>query len=345
MHLRLCALILTFLLASCSDKDEIDLNAPVDPLPDFAKIEDTKARKQAFFDYLKPLAERANAEILAERKIAEDWNGSDTPDASVKALLDKYEIRASDPKQQKELLLRRVYPVPVSLTLAQAASESAWGTSRFAREANNLFGQWCYSPGCGLVPSRRAPGAFHEVAKFENPLEAVRSYMRNINSHPVYQPLRIERQKQVSQQGYATGEVVANGLQRYSERGAMYIYDVRKLIYRNKLDLLDIPEGVDAPARMTKPERPQVMLAGRQETGRDRETSDEDRMQAEQAELGDTLPSAEASADEAAATSEASASEAAATGDSATPATVVEEAAAEPQTEPAPATDAGQGAG
>ena len=41
----------------------------------------------------------------------------------------------------------------------QAANESAWGTSRFARIGLNFFGQWCYSKGCGMVPKRRNTGA------------------------------------------------------------------------------------------------------------------------------------------------------------------------------------------
>ncbi|MCY0963765.1 glucosaminidase domain-containing protein [Parathalassolituus penaei] len=327
MHLRICALICILLLSACGKKDEELSNAPVAPLPDFAAIEDTKARKLAFFEYLKPLAERANQEILAERKIVEGWDGSSTASDEVQALINKYEIRATEPKQQKELLMRRVYPVPVSLALAQAASESAWGTSRFAREANNLFGQWCYSPGCGLVPSRRAPGAFHEVAKFDNPLEAIRSYMRNINSHPVYQPLRVERQKQVASQGYATGEQLANGLSKYSERGGMYIYEVRRLIYRNKLDAYDIPDGMEAPARMSKPVRPEVMVATSKGSGRDHETSDDDRLQAEQAELGGDVADPVEAADAAAASSEAAAD--------ASPVPVAEPAVEEAKAEPA----------
>ena len=64
--------------------------------------------------------------------------------------------------------------------------ESAWGTSRFAREGNNLFGQWCYKTGCGIVPKRRGEGQVHEVASFESVDAAVASYLRNINSHRAY---------------------------------------------------------------------------------------------------------------------------------------------------------------
>ncbi|GAL25529.1 putative Bax protein [Vibrio variabilis] len=68
-----------------------------------------------------------------------------------------------------ESMLTRVDVLPEALVLTQAANESAWGTSRFAKEANNYFGQWCYSKGCGLVPLQRTEGMTHEVAKFSSP--------------------------------------------------------------------------------------------------------------------------------------------------------------------------------
>ena len=51
-------------------------------------------------------------------------------------------------------LLRRVNVLPASLVIAQSAMESSWGASRFASEANNLFGMWTWG-GKGIVPSRR----------------------------------------------------------------------------------------------------------------------------------------------------------------------------------------------
>lgn len=298
MHLRLCALLCAILLSACDappEPSEAEKAADAAtlakiqnlPLPDFAAIEDTKAKKQAFFDYLRPLVAIANREIMAERTIASAWKPDQPATADIRALLSRYDVRSHDPQQQKQLLMRRIYPVPPSMAMAQAASESAWGTSRFAREGNNLFGQWCFTAGCGIVPNRRAPGAFHEVTRFDSPMDAIRSYMLNINTHPVYQTLRQERQKQVAMQGYASGEKLAEGLTRYSERGELYVYEVRRLIYRNKLDTLDIPAGVEPPPRMNKPVRPDIMIASIDDevSSRNNETSDSEREQAEQAEL------------------------------------------------------------
>ena len=40
--------------------------------------------------------------------------------------------------------LEKIDVIPVSLVLAQSAVESAWGSSRFAREGNNIFGEWTW---------------------------------------------------------------------------------------------------------------------------------------------------------------------------------------------------------
>jgi Bax protein len=53
---------------------------------------------------------------------------------------DRYRVDAED----LAALARRMDVIPPSLALAQAAVESGWGTSRFAREGNALFGQWTF---------------------------------------------------------------------------------------------------------------------------------------------------------------------------------------------------------
>jgi Bax protein len=129
--------------------------------------------------------------------------------------------------------------IPPSLVLAQAANESAWGTSRFARRGNNLFGQWCFSQGCGLVPRGRVEGASHEVASFSSPYRSVRSYIQNLNRHPTYQLLRDIRLKARNRDDIASGPSLAAGLLGYSERGEDYVEEIRNMIRHNNLDYYD----------------------------------------------------------------------------------------------------------
>ncbi|GGY33187.1 hypothetical protein GCM10011297_02680 [Bacterioplanes sanyensis] len=215
------------------------------PLPDFTDFDDVERKKQAFFDYLLPMIEQVNEEVLAQRQQVESMQEpfSAAQQQQLQQLSTYYRIKASEPEKQRQSLLRRLLPLPPSLVLAQAANESAWGTSRFATEGNNLFGQWCFSQGCGLVPLQRPEGDIHEVAVFESPLASVRSYVRNLNSHPQYQLLRRLRWQQWQQQGYAEGRHLAAGLLGYSERREEYVHEIRNMISYNELDQYDHPEG------------------------------------------------------------------------------------------------------
>ena len=117
--------------------------------------------------------------------------------------------------------------------LLQAAIESAWGTSRFAREGNNLFGQWCFSPGCGIVPDERPIGEGYEVASFETVLESVASYMRNLNTGWAYRELREIREQMRLDGRQPDPAEFADGLLSYSERGPVYIEVIRSMLRHN----------------------------------------------------------------------------------------------------------------
>ena len=114
-----------------------------------------------------------------------------------------------------DLLMRRVDTVPESLVLIQAAKESGWGQSRFAREGNALFGQRCYRQGCGLVPGSRASKASFEVESFDTVGESVQSYIRNLNTHERYIAMRRARQ-QLRERDV---EVTGTGLAAYLDAG------------------------------------------------------------------------------------------------------------------------------
>lgn len=203
---------------------------PQSDLPDFAAIDPIPARKQAFFDYLTPMIRAENERLLRLRKQLDGMSISE-----LKALAEQYGVSAADGDLADELR-HHIGRVPVSLVLAQAAIESAWGTSRFARAGNNLFGQWCFTKGCGIVPKSRPSGANHEVRRFDSPQAAIRSYMHNLNSHRAYTKVRAQRSAQRSRSEELSGCYLAEGLESYSEKGSRYVNIVKSLIRTNKLE-------------------------------------------------------------------------------------------------------------
>lgn len=214
--------------------------------PDFTQYQAGPERKKVFFDYFLPIILERNREIRELRDHIKEMR-ADKDDLSwwdrrkLKSLAEQY--RLGEPELGKsrywKTLLRRVDVIPPSLALAQAANESAWGTSRFARKGDNFFGQWCFRKGCGLVPSRRHADKKHEVAVFDSPKDSVERYIRNLNSHPAYRRLRDIREELRSENKPVTGIALTRGLLSYSERGEDYIRELRAMIRQNELSRHD----------------------------------------------------------------------------------------------------------
>ena len=221
---------------------------PISVFPDFAAVVEIDARKQQFFQFLKDYIDSANAEVLETRQQLQGYdeiaaNGgrfSPTERAWILTLADEYDFDGSELSEREITaeLMKRVDEVPLAMALAQAANESAWGTSRFALEGNNIFGQWCFESGCGLVPLQRQGNASYEVRKFESIGESVRAYIKNINSQYSYEGLRELRARMRRRNEPLNAFDLAAGLAAYSERGENYVDEVQNLILQNELDRL-----------------------------------------------------------------------------------------------------------
>ena len=81
--------------------------------------------------------------------------------------------------------------VPIQMVTAQAALESAWGKSRFAVEANNLFGIRVFkSTKKHLLPQGVEEWPGWGVRIFETKCNSVKEYIRLLNEHPAYKEFR-----------------------------------------------------------------------------------------------------------------------------------------------------------
>ncbi len=214
-------------------------------LPDFADYTDTNEKKVAFFDYLAPHIEAVNSAVLQERrhleKIRADLIDGDAPGWLDRRWLtrtaERYEFEVPETFDVAflDLMLRRVDVIAPSLIMAQAANESAWGTSRFAKLGNNLFGMRTYEPGTGIVPKRRPAGQTWEVAAYDTVREGLADYVHNLNTNDTYQHLRSIRRDLRRNHRTISGTALAGGLVRYSEKGYEYIAIIRSMIRSNEL--------------------------------------------------------------------------------------------------------------
>jgi Bax protein len=213
-------------------------------IPDFAVIRDIKTKKRQFFQYIYPAIAKENNHIFELRAEVSamiaalflEENLSAEQEALLKELVKKYKVSTKYSRlQQLDELMLRVDIIPVELVLVQAANESAWGTSRFARIGLNFFGIWCYQKGCGMVPGGRDVGAKHEVAAFNSLEHAVQRYLHNINTNNAYGVFRTIRGQLRAQEQPLSPEVLATGLLRYSIRGTDYVLEITEMIRHNQV--------------------------------------------------------------------------------------------------------------
>jgi Bax protein len=225
---------------------------PPDPYASELPDHDIQGRKAAFFAWLAPVVAQENARLartrehlqLFEARLAQGLDLRPHEQDQLLIVAAYYRVDTdADPATVVQELLRKVDTLPPRLALVQAAIESGWGESRFAREGHNYFGIWTWRSG-GQVPQDRAEGAVHSVAGYPDAAAAVRAYLFTLNVGPAYADLRSLRAEARSQgRRPAAGELAA-GLRGYSERGPEYVEEVRRLLRINS-DLLDqILEGI-----------------------------------------------------------------------------------------------------
>ena len=192
-----------------------------------------EAQKESFLDMMLPLIAAANAEIDARR--AAIMSAADVRD---RLTLEKwarlYKIKTLDlnDAELRDRLLRRADRVPVPIALAQAALESGWGTSRFAKEGNALFGQWAWKKDAGMYP-REALNDRFVVRSFTNLFNSVRAYIHNLNTHANYTDFRAERAVSRDFAAPIRTDRLLNHLHGYAEIGQTYVEKLRELIVRN----------------------------------------------------------------------------------------------------------------
>ncbi|MGE4279281.1 MAG: glucosaminidase domain-containing protein [Magnetospirillum sp.] len=194
---------------------------------DLEAIAEVDTKKRIFLRLMLPLILVVNEQIAEDRARLQAMASGKSPRDNdwLAELADHYQSASAEPAA----LLRHVDVVPPSLALAQAAEESGWGTSRFVREGNNLFGQI----GGDMVPLEDHAGP--AMASYDSLHEAVQSYVLNLNSHRAYENLRRLRAQIRARGLFPDGHSLAGALGAYSERGPAYVDGIRALIRHNGL--------------------------------------------------------------------------------------------------------------
>ena len=146
-----------------SSKQEYSRNSvKSSSLPDLRKYPSGTPRKKAFLRTVMPYITKQNQAITADRNwlVSKQYDARWSPSekARLKDIATRYKVKWSGNTRHVpwNALLERVDIIPNSMVATMAAAESGWGTSRLARENNNLFGMKCGAGRC-----RGGPGQWY----------------------------------------------------------------------------------------------------------------------------------------------------------------------------------------
>lgn len=190
----------------------------------------TKEKKQKFIQLMVPVVRKVHDELMQRYiRIAKDIENK-TNTQEVERLKKKYNARSN------EDLLARLKPHPISIVLAQAAMESSWATSRFFKEANNIFGMWSLNANeARIAASERRDGKqIIWLRKFDTLEDAVRAYYEMIAKGKAYSRFRRLRLY------YNDPYIITLGLDKYSEMGRQYIKVLNQMIQYNHFTKYDM---------------------------------------------------------------------------------------------------------
>ena len=205
-------------------------------------------KKIAFIKTLLPIITIENKKILIERKKIIEIKKSLQIEKTLlegdiiylNQIVKKYRIKSIN-KHKVDLLdelLILVDIIPNSIVLAQAVNESGWGTSRFAKEYNALFGQYTYDEDEGVIPRERKEGDKHLIKNFPSFDKSVESYFKNLNTHYAYKKFRKIR-SQINKKDLLTNiKLLTETLDVYAE-DEFYVDTINSIIDSNKFNQFD----------------------------------------------------------------------------------------------------------
>lgn len=189
-------------------------------------VQEKKAR---FKTLIIPAVNDVYAELMAQYQEISASIDAQKNSQQIEKLKVEYKATTNDE------LLMALKPHPKSIAIAQAAMESAWATSRFFREANNIFGVWSFDedePRIAALQKRGDKTIW--VKKYSSVKAAVKDYYRTLGRSSAFKGFRELRMQ--SNDPF----LLVTKLDRYSEKGAEYGHELTSIIKFNKFNKLDL---------------------------------------------------------------------------------------------------------
>lgn len=218
---NLCLLgffLLATLACAQADKD-------IHPVPENMTVQQ---KKQRFLKLIAPQVMQVSHELDTQYQNIVKKIASGETITNFDELKNKYKV------QTQQELLTALKPHPPSITLAQAAMESAWASSRFFVKANNIFGVWSFNATEPRIAAAQKRGnKTIWLKKYASIKESIADYYKVLATAKAFVEFR--KLKMISNDPYQ----LATKLNKYSEKGAAYGKELISIIKYNKLTRYD----------------------------------------------------------------------------------------------------------
>ena len=187
-----------------------------------------KAKKQNFKNALVAPTRKVFLRLQKQYEQARKEIKKDPNSKHIQSLRGKYKAANNTD------LLSALKPHPISLTLAQGAMESAWGTSRFFKKANNVFGVWSFNKNeKRIAAKKKRKNKTIWIKKYDSIEDSVENYYHILATGPAYREFRKEKMRSNDPL------ILATKLDKYSEKGSQYGKELISMIKYNKFRKFD----------------------------------------------------------------------------------------------------------
>lgn len=184
-----------------------------------------QTKKERFYYLLVPAVKKAHTELMKVYENVADDIKNDNNKAMIAKLKTRYNVKTDNE------LLACLKPHPQSVTLAQAAMESSWATSRFFVKANNVFGMLSSNPNEPRIAAGEKRGGTKTIwlKKFDSVEASVKAYYGLIASEKAFKEFRAVRLQTNDP------HKIIKTLDKYSEIGAEYGKELSQVMIHNRL--------------------------------------------------------------------------------------------------------------
>lgn len=198
-------------------------------------------KKQNFKNILVPIVVEVYKKLEKKYLLVQSDIENNINEQLIEKLKKEYNVNSD-----KDLLIA-IKPHPISIVLAQAAIESGWLTSRFSKEANNIFGVWSFNKNEPRIAASGLRGnKTIYLKKYKTINDAVLGYYKNLGTHRAYKEFR--KQRALTNDPYK----LSNYLINYSEKKEEYSKLLKSVIKYNKFYNYDIQSSIPLETKILK---------------------------------------------------------------------------------------------